>query len=239
MVCLSGAVTVDILQKLWFRVLCLLKSKHLKIIRLSTGSHYLNSSLFIMVGTIIVSSILGISRIFALYRNYHAPLDLMMELNRFPLEGKLNSNNIVINVCIGKDWYRYPSSFFLPNNNWEIRFIQSEFRGILPAAYSELENGTAIIHKHFNDKNREEMSSYFDINRCHFLLDLDFGRETELEPIYSKQTDKWFVVKSLPFLNSENSNTFFRAFYIPFISDLYVSYGKFNLLQTTKISRLK
>jgi alpha-1,2-mannosyltransferase len=23
-----------------------------------------------------------------------------------------------INVCTGKEWYRFPSSFFLPDNQW-------------------------------------------------------------------------------------------------------------------------
>ncbi|KAF2898396.1 hypothetical protein ILUMI_07779 [Ignelater luminosus] len=238
MICLCAAITVDILQKLWFRVLCFLKTQPVKMLRLSHGPHYLDSTLFIMIGTIVISALLGVSRIFALYRNYHAPLDLMMELNRFPAEGKLNTNNPV-NVCFGKDWYRYPSSFFLPSSNWNVRFIQSEFKGILPAPYSEFENGTTIIHKHFNDKNQEEVSLYFDINKCHFLLDLDLNKETELEPIYSKKTDKWTIVKSLPFLNAEKSSTVFRAFYVPFLSDMYVKYGNFSLLQTHKLSRLK
>ena len=25
------------------------------------------------------------------------------------------------NVCVGKEWYRFPSSFFLPGDNWEMR----------------------------------------------------------------------------------------------------------------------
>lgn len=235
MICLSGAIAVDVLQKLCFRVLCLMRS--LKIFRIPQGVHYLDSTIFIMVIVIALSGILGISRIFALYRNYHAPLDLMMELNHFPNEGKLSGNNIV-NVCFGKDWHRYPSSFFLPNTNWNIRFIQSEFRGILPAPYSEFENGTTIVHKHFNDKNQEEKSIYFDINKCHFLLDLDLNKSTDLEPVYAKKKDKWTVIKNLPFLNAEKSNALFRAFYVPFLSSRYIQYGNFTLLQATRIGRL-
>lgn len=100
------------------------------------------------------------SRVFALYRNYHAPLDLLMELNRYPNEVKI-SEKAIINVCLGKDWHRYPSSFFLPNSNWNVRFVQSEFKGLLPAPFSPGENGTSVIHDHFNDQNREESSLYF------------------------------------------------------------------------------
>lgn len=227
-ICVCGAIALDGIQKLFFRVWCLIKT-------VPHGTHYLDASLFIMVIIVIMSTILGISRIFALYKNYHAPLDLMMELNRFPAEGKI-STKTTVNVCFGKDWYRYPSSFFLPNQNWNIKFIQSEFKGILPAPYTtNAENATSIIHEHFNNENREEPSLYFDINKCHFLLDLDVGRETELEPNYSKQRDKWKVVKSLPFLNAEKSSSFFRSFYIPFLTDYYVHYGNFSLLQANKI----
>lgn len=231
MICLCGAVSVDIFQKLFFRVWCLLRT-------VQQGMHYLDYSLFIMIATIIISSLLGVSRIFALYRNYHAPLDLMMELNRFPAEGKITPDTVV-NVCFGKEWHRYPSSFFLPNTNWNIRFVRSEFKGILPFPYSKFENATTVIHPYFNDKNQEEPSVYFDVNKCHFLIDLDLGRETKLEPIYAKKRDKWKVVKNVPFLNAEKSNSFFRAFYIPFLSDKYVQVGNFSLLQTNKPTKIK
>ena len=26
-----------------------------------------------------------------------------------------------VNVCMGKEWHRFPSSFFLPGDNWEMR----------------------------------------------------------------------------------------------------------------------
>lgn len=176
---------------------------------------------------------LGISRTLSLYKNYHAPLDLMMELNKFSTEEGV-PNDLMVNVCFGKDWYRYPSSFFLPNTNWNIRFVQSEFKGILPAPYSDLDNGTRIIHKHFNNKNQEESSLYFDISKCHFMLDLESDNPTELEPNYSNQTNKWKTVKMLPFLNSDKSHRFFRSFYIPFVSSNYNTFSNFYLLQAVK-----
>ncbi|KAJ8920727.1 hypothetical protein NQ315_004866 [Exocentrus adspersus] len=227
LICLSGAITVDILQKLCFRVWTLFK-------KMPSGTHYLDKTLFIMITAIAVTSVLGVSRIFSLYRNYHAPLDLMMELNRYPLEAKI-PDQAQVNVCIGKDWYRYPSSFFLPNPNWNIRFIKSEFSGMLPAPFAEGDNATSIVHAYFNDKNKEDSSLYFDLNKCHFLLDLDLGKETKLEPIYAKKRDRWKVIKSYRFLNTERSNKFFRAFYVPFLNDRYVEYGNFTLLQSTKV----
>ncbi|KAJ8955565.1 hypothetical protein NQ318_001395 [Aromia moschata] len=227
MICLCGAISVDVVQKLYFRMWNIFKQMPL-------GSHYLDKTMFIMITAVAITSWFGVSRVFALYKNYHAPFDLMMELNRYPLETKI-PENVEINVCIGKDWHRYPSSFFLPNTNWNIRFIKSEFDGMLPAPYVEGENATMIIHPYFNDKNKEEPSLYFDINKCHFLLDLDWGRESHLEPIYANKRDRWKVIKSYPFLIPEKSNKFFRAFFIPVFSDQYVAYGNFSLLKSVKL----
>lgn len=44
----------------------------------------------------------------------------------------------------------------------------------------------------------------FDIERCHFLVDLDLGdHATDREPNYSRQSDRWITLKSIPFLDSE------------------------------------
>lgn len=161
-----------------------------------------------------------------------------MELNRYPAEGRI-SESATINVCLGKDWYRYPNSFFLPNPNWNVRFIKSEFDGMLPAPYAQTENGTKIVHSHFNDQNREEPSLYFDIKKCHFLIDLNRGRETPLEPIYANKRDNWRVLKYFKFLNTEKSHRFFRAFYIPFVSYRYIQYSNFSLLQAVKSAKNK
>lgn len=226
MICLCGAITVDIIQKLYFRVLSLMR-------KFPAGTHYLDKSMYIPLITVGIFTILSISRIFALYKNYHAPLDLLMELNRFPNEANIPSG-AQINVCLGKDWHRYPGSFFLPDSNWNVRFIKSEFDGMLPAPYSGGPNATSIIHSHFNDRNKEDPSTYIDPDRCHFLLDLDVGVASKLEPIYAKMTDRWRVIKSYPFLNVNKSDRFFRAFYIPFVSEKFVEYGNFTLLQSTK-----
>lgn len=157
-----------------------------------------------------------------------------MELNKVSSESKI-PHDLQVNLCIGKDWYRFPNSFFLPNNNWNIRFLQSDFKGILPAPYSETENGTSIIHSHFNDQNKEEPSLYFQESKCHFLLDIETGRKTELEPNYVEQKDKWKLIKSMPILDTDNSNKILRAFYIPYLSDMYIKYNDFHLLQSVKL----
>jgi alpha-1,2-mannosyltransferase len=224
LICLCGAITVDAIQKLWFRF-C--------VRDVERGTHYLTHTAAIMVVAILISSLMSVARILALYNGYHAPLDLFMELNNLSTEKQLPSEQI-FNVCTGKEWYRFPSSFFLPDNRWQLQFLKSEFRGQLPQPYSSLPRATSTIPPHMNDENREEPSRYFDVERCHFLVDLDLGVSTELEPNYSQQSDRWTVIKSIPFLDAARSHKFFRAFYIPGISSKFCNYAPYNLLQSTR-----
>lgn len=51
-ICLSGAITVDILQKLCFRIWTVFR-------KMPTGTHYLDKTIFIMITAIVVTSLLG------------------------------------------------------------------------------------------------------------------------------------------------------------------------------------
>ena len=51
------------------------------------------------------------------FTGYHTPLDV------YPLLGGIADNKEIhtlppdrpVNVCVGKEWYRFPNSFFLPD----------------------------------------------------------------------------------------------------------------------------
>lgn len=223
MISLCGAISLDIIQKIFYRVKTL-------VYKIRPGNHYLDHTMMIAGIGLLVTTVLGVSRIVSLYRNYHAPLDLVMDLNQVPKED-LQKSSQIYNVCIGKDWHRYPSSFFLPSSNFRVRFLKSEFKGILPAYF----DGTQTIHSYFNDQNKENDFMFFNYSKCHFLLDLDLGVYTALEPNYANRTKDWVPKKSLKFLNTAKSHKIFRAFYIPFLSESYVNYADFYLLQKKKL----
>jgi len=69
------------------------------------------------------------------------------------------------NICIGKEWYRFSSSYFLPEQG-RARFIKSEFSGLLPGEFSEAASdsglfpGTWQIPTGMNDENREDPGKY-------------------------------------------------------------------------------
>lgn len=227
MIALCGAISIDAVQKMIYRVKTLIWPPQVR-------SHYLDHTMWLAAIAMIVSTVLGLSRITALYLNYHAPLDLMMDLNTFYTQ-HTHPDNITYNVCVGKDWYRFPSSFFLPSSNFRLRFLKSDFKGILPAYYDESEKGSAIVHSYFNDLNQENEAMYFNYTKCHFLFDLDTGKTSELEPNYVTRTKDWVVLKAMQFLKTEKSHKFFRAFYVPFISEKYVEYTQVYLLQRKKM----
>ena len=71
---------------------------------------------------------------------------------------------------MGKEWYRFPSNFFLPSNNWNVKFIKSEFKGQLPQPYlTEKAHATATERPNFNNLNLEELDRYVKV-KCPVCL---------------------------------------------------------------------
>ncbi|XP_070538131.1 alpha-1,2-mannosyltransferase ALG9-like [Ptychodera flava] len=221
--CLAGAVTMASVQKIYHLMFFGQKNKH-----------YTTSSGWLAVVVGVVFTVLSLSRSVALFHGYHGPLDLYPELNRLA-DGETGVHKLPadaqVNVCVGKEWYRFPSSYFLPNDRWHLQFIASEFRGQLPKPYSNRADATQLIPSHMNDLNLEETSRYIDVNECHYLVDLDVPVVTPREPRYSQQEDNWTVVASVDFLDASRSHKLLRAFYIPFLSDQYCSRVGYNLLK--------
>lgn len=225
---LCGAISIDYLQKL---LSFLLPKKSFQ--------HYTHNTNFISVCAGFLFALLSISRILAVYKGFHAPLDVFVELNRVANDPKIHtlSSDRNVNLCVGKEWYRFPSSFFLPAENWNLQFIESEFRGQLPKPYSAGPNSTKIVPTDMNDMNKEEPSRYISITKCHYLIDLDTLSKSQFEPRYSQQTDEWKVLFSMPFLDAMHSSRLLRAFYIPWFSSQYCTFSNYNLLKTTRTKK--
>lgn len=182
-------------------------------------------------------AMLCLSRGIALYRNYHAPFDVYVELgeqsSNFTMKGSAQRS---INVCVGKEWYRFPSAFFLPKDNWKLRFLKSEFRGLLPKYYADLPipETTRLVPDGMNDLNQEVEDRYVGAEDCHFLVDLDNLMPTDLEPAYSRDRLNWNTISCKPFLLATRSHRFYRAFYVPIMSDRYSHFGDYCLLRRNK-----
>ncbi|KAH3807838.1 alpha-1,2-mannosyltransferase ALG9-like isoform X2 [Dreissena polymorpha] len=224
----GGAVSIDYIQK-WYNHLFMKRAR----------GHYAEKTSWISVFLCIFFSLMSVSRIVAVYQGYHAPLDMFVELNKIANDPAVHTlpSDRPVNLCVGKEWYRFPSSFFLPGPNWNLQFLKSEFEGQLPKPYQSTSDGTRIIPSEMNDMNKEEPSRYVNVSRCHYLVDLDLPTEAQHEPRYSQDTEDWSVLVSIPFLDAARSHRVFRAFYIPFISSQYCVYENYNLLKTKRTKK--
>jgi alpha-1,2-mannosyltransferase len=95
-------------------------------------------------------AILSLARILAQLRAYGAPMQVY--------QGLENPSNI----CLGKEWYRFPSSFFIPEGSQAL-LVKSAFDGLLPGKFYDSDDsgwrsGTWRVPSGMNDQNSEELS---------------------------------------------------------------------------------
>jgi alpha-1,2-mannosyltransferase len=118
--------------------------------------------LFVVVACVMTSINLGLSRMYSVYEAYSAPMKIYDGLE---LPGVASLGSPGDSVCFGKDWYRFPTSYFLPNG-MKAKFIKSEFNGLLPGEFAEattglgFRSGTWLIPSGMNDENKEDMGKY-------------------------------------------------------------------------------
>ena len=120
-----------------------------------------------------------------------------------------------LNVCMGNDWYTFPSSFFLPHNQMHLQFVKSEFTGQLPQPFSE-HNGTfAQPRQPFNSLNKEEPSRYILLSSCDYVVTtVHHPPRTQVARAIAG-SEGWEATISNPVIDAEHSPTLTRAFYIP------------------------
>ena len=111
--------------------------------------------LIISLSVVLGAVALGILRTAATVNAYRAPLEVYR-----PRQRNESYAHEETSLCIGKEWYRFPSSYFLPNNV-RARFIKSAFDGLLPGQFSESPKEsrfppTWIVPPGMNDQNLED-----------------------------------------------------------------------------------
>lgn len=109
----------------------------------------------VLVLPLAVTALTSLARVLAVTTAYSAPLNVYAVL----------PSNATGNLCLGKEWYRFPSSYFLPNG-LHAKFVRSAFDGLLPGEFSEAVNGsfarpgTYLIPAGMNDENRGDPAKY-------------------------------------------------------------------------------
>ncbi|KAI1817937.1 glycosyltransferase family 22 protein [Poronia punctata] len=179
--------------------------------------------LLMVVGAILGSQILGFTRILGMYTGYSAPLSIYEPLGA-GVVGQQGLGRRGDNVCFGKEWYRFPSSYFLPRD-MHAKFVRSEFRGLLPGEFSEagtgfgVFSGTWLPTSGLNDRNEEDMAKYVGLKQCSFLVDTQYPENTDPlpphEPDYVADSDNWETVKCEPFLDAGRTHFLSRVLWLP------------------------
>lgn len=116
--------------------------------------------LTVVLGLVLVAINTGLLRTVGMVTAYNAPLKVFEPLGEVAQPGE--------SVCFGKEWYRFPSSFFLPKG-MRAKFVKSEFDGLLPGAfpdaadYPALFDGASQIPTGMNDRNEEDPGKYVSL----------------------------------------------------------------------------
>lgn len=188
--------------------------------------------LAIVFPVVALSFNVGLLRILGTVINYRAPLQIYDRLNDI-------STTASDTVCFGKDWYRFPTSFLLPDG-MHAKFIKDDFDGLLPGEFSENRElgmfpGTWAIPSGMNDRNEEDVDKYTDIRDCSFLIE-SFPHSTTPED--SWHSSRWEVVECKPFLDTAATGLLARLIWMPDVKLLPPKYrkvwGKHCLLRARK-----
>ena len=97
-----------------------------------------------------------------------------------------------LTVCMGGEWYTFPSHFFLPKNV-RLEYIRGSFHGQLPQHFSTIGGTSGIPLQQFNDLNKEEESRYVPLNSCDYLvaiIESGTDKQSELEDDNRNETEE-------------------------------------------------
>ncbi|KAL9062910.1 MAG: hypothetical protein Q9157_008548 [Trypethelium eluteriae] len=184
--------------------------------RLVVGRISPQLKLAVVITAVLTTVGVGIWRAAGMATAYSAPLQVYTPLHTPGLATQGET------VCLGKEWYRFPSSYHLPNG-LRAKFVKSEFEGLLPGEFREANinfgvyPGTWLIPPGMNDENREDPGKYTDVARCNFLVDSLFpsSQPTEHEPRYILDDATWQCLKCEPFLDVTQTGVFGRLVPLP------------------------
>lgn len=153
--------------------------------------------LYIFLGGI---ALISIARSGALVAFYTAPFEIYRGV----------PENTV--VCTGREWYRYPSSYFINGN---LKFIKSGFDGLLPGEFKSF----SAIPKGMNDQNIADSGKLVSLDVCDYVVDIDIpfnAAKGEIDPReHGFEKD---ICAS--FLDSERSSRISRLLYFKIPVDL-------------------
>ncbi|CDR40632.1 CYFA0S05e02674g1_1 [Cyberlindnera fabianii] len=169
---------------------------------------------YITVGiTAIVIATISLSRTISISSNYNTPLEVYAHIPS-TAEG---------NVCVGREWYRYPSSLFLPVHA-RLQFVESGFRGLLPGEFSEdagsLIKNIKIIPEGMNSENLYDPKKVISLEGCDYMIDINEPVDVESGEVQFIDDEGvvrpgWKLLYSAKFLDNAKSQGIGKYLYLP------------------------
>ena len=179
--------------------------------------------------------LVSMSRSAALVANYSAPLKTYAHLHDVVIAA---NHDTLVTVCVGGEWYRYPSSFYLPTNSY-LGFLKSSFGGQLPQPFTEYgsqEKSLTVQKGKFNDMNEEEVDRYVDIKTCSYVIELVNEDDTSgahipegLQYITEDGAMKWRQIAQYEYLSVDRTPFLHRILYIPILRNGHVVYDNYAI----------
>jgi len=190
-----------------------------------------------------ITALLSLSRSMALVWGYGAPTQVYRTL---PIVKSTGAGRQRIHVCIGAEWYRFPSAFFLPGPEYRLQFIKSGFNGLLPAHFDDSMGGTRAAPPQLNDQNRSAPENYWETaEKCDYVVTLGPNLEDSGENNLFRWIDAhvlgspedWEVLAEGRFIDSTTSPALTRAFFIPGVSTAWNTWQRYVLLKRSRHNR--
>lgn len=205
---------------------------------------------------------LGLSRIASNYMNYSGYMRVWQDAYTF-IPHRIDLSSYLASkpkrtVCVGHEWYYFPSHFFLPHNT-SLAFVRDGFYGQLPQPFDGskgiLSGSSQTPGQPVNDLNKEEMSRYTAVDECDFSIatvssnpqedsssmlrkmtifrapgDRNRLIDEELDLLYFDPASREKVIDA-----ASSKSAFLRAFSIPYFSYVNNRFKDYTLLAKERI----
>lgn len=192
--------------------------------------------LHVAVAFVAVSA--GASRVYMHVHSFHAPFSVFRSLGEVELQKGAGPRLLrsglapagAITVCMGEEWYRFPSHFFMPGRHSRLRFYREGFHGLLPKPFVEDGMGTRFSPPGMNMLNKEDPNQYVDDVQaaCHYIVDLDLSHRKG-QRVQDDTRIRTVTLFSEDLLDLEASPAGFRSFWVPGKTEERLAYGKFRV----------
>eukprot|EP00979_Chaetoceros_neogracilis_P000889 scaffold187_cov266-Chaetoceros_neogracile.AAC.19 len=183
-------------------------------------------------------SLISISRSMLLTDGYTAPLKLYSDLYRISSSQGFDNEHISKDgapslICTGGEWYRFPSSYHLPENA-SLAFLKSSFDGQLPQPFTQFgsKQESLALQGVFNDLNEENVARYVGISDCAFTIEIVGEGDEDVSEVMKYMIEDehdWKLVAQHDFLDADKTSSLHRILYLPMIRK--AAYKKYSLFQ--------